>query len=83
MTLYTKQKATRQHRGLTFGCQGGGKDWECGISRCKLLYIGWINNKVLLHSTGNYTQYLVKNYNGKEYICITELLCCTEKLTQH
>ena len=26
----------------------GGKDWESGISRGKLLYIGWINNKVLL-----------------------------------
>ena len=36
---------------------GGGKDWEFGISRCKLLYTGWINNKVLLYSTGNYIQY--------------------------
>ena len=25
----------------------GGKDWEFGISKCKLLYIGGINNKVL------------------------------------
>ena len=33
---------------------GRGKDWEFGISRCKLVYIGWINNKVLLYSTGNY-----------------------------
>ena len=24
---------------------GGGKYWDLGISRCKLLYIGWINNK--------------------------------------
>ena len=36
----------------TCGCQGkeseGGKDGEFGTSRCKLLYIGWINNKVLL-----------------------------------
>ena len=32
----------------------GGKDGEFGISRCKLSYIGWINNKVLLDSTGNY-----------------------------
>ena len=34
----------------------GGMDWEFGISRCKLLHIliEWINNKVLLHSTGNY-----------------------------
>ena len=32
---------------------GGGMDWELGISRCKLLYIEWINNKVLLYSTFN------------------------------
>ena len=25
-------------------------EWEFGISRCKLAYIGWINNKVLLSS---------------------------------
>ena len=48
------------------GC-GGGKDWEFGISRYKVLYIGWINNKVLLPSTGNYIQYPVINRNGKEY----------------
>ena len=36
---------------------GGGMDWEFGISRCKLLYIGWINNQVLLYSIGNYIQY--------------------------
>ena len=46
---------------------GGGKDWEFGISRRKLLYIGWINTKVLLYSTGNYIPYPVINYNGKEY----------------
>ena len=46
---------------------GGGKDWEFGISRCKLLYRGWISNKVLLYSTGNYIQYPVINHNGKEY----------------
>ena len=46
---------------------GGGMDWEFGISRCKLLDIEWINNKVLLYSTGNYIQYLVINHNGKEY----------------
>ena len=33
---------------------GGGKDWEFGINRGKLLCIGWLNNKVLLYSTGNY-----------------------------
>ena len=45
---------------------GGGMDWEFGISRCKLLYIEWTNNKVLLYSTGNYIQYPVINQNGKE-----------------
>ena len=37
--------------------------WEFGISTCKLLYIEWINNKVLLYSTGNYIQYPIINYN--------------------
>ena len=46
---------------------GGGKDREFGISRCKVVYIGWINNEVLLYSTWNYIQYPVINYNGKEY----------------
>ena len=32
---------------------GGGRDWVFGVSRGKLLYIGWINNKLLLYSTGN------------------------------
>ena len=35
---------------------GEGKEWEFGISRGKLLHIGWIDNKVLLCSTGNYMQ---------------------------
>ena len=64
-------EADYRHRGQTCGCQGEGYgrgiDWEFGVSRCKLLYIGWINNKVLLYSTGNYIQYLVINQNGKEY----------------
>ena len=53
---------------------GGSKDWEFGISRCKLSYIGWINNKILLYSIRNYFQYLGINHNGKEYykeyICV-------------
>ena len=42
-------------------------DWEFGISRHKLLYIEWINKKVLLYSTGNSIQYPVINHNEKEY----------------
>ena len=45
----------------------GGKGWEFVVGRCKLLYIEWINNKVLMCSTGNYIQYPVINHNGKEY----------------
>ena len=52
----------------------GGINQEFWISRHKLLYIKQINNEVLLYSTGNYTQYLIINYNGKqsekEYICV-------------
>ena len=46
---------------------GEGKDWEFGINRRKLVYTEWINNKILLYSTGNYLQYPVTNHNGKEY----------------
>ena len=46
-------------------------DWEFGFSR---LYIGRINSKVLLYSTGNYIQCPVISQNGKEYekeyICV-------------
>ena len=64
---------------------GEGMDWEFGISRCKLLYIEWINNKVLLYSRENYIQYPVINHNGKEYfkniyIYIIESLCCTAEI---
>ena len=88
MNLSMKQKQTHRHREQTCGCQGagGGKmEWEFRISRCKLVYIEWINNKVLLYSTWNYIQYPVINHNGKEYkknvyICVTESLCCTAQI---
>ena len=49
--LSRKQIENHGHRERTGGCQGGGgqggMEWEAGVSRCKLLYIEWINNKVL------------------------------------
>ena len=39
---------------------GRGVDWEFGTIRYKLLHKDWINNKVLLYSTGSYIQYPVK-----------------------
>ena len=89
MNLFTKQKQTHRHRQQTFGCQGGegGREmtWEFGLGRCELLHIDWINNKVLLYSTGNYIQYHVINHNRKEY----EAYICNnrfgiyQKLIQH
>ena len=83
-------KQNQTNREQTCGCQGGkrcgrGMKWEFGISRCKLLYIEWIN-KVLLCSIGNYIQYPVINHNGKEYekknvyMCIIESLCYTAEI---
>ena len=62
---------THRHREQNCGCQGEvgwrGMGWKFGVSRCKLIYIEWINNKVLLYNTGNYIQYPVINHNTKEY----------------
>ena len=52
----------------------------------KLLYIEWVNNKVLLYSTENSIQHPVINHNEKEHtkecthICITESLCSTVEI---
>ena len=58
----------------------GGKEWEFGIRWCQLIYIGWINNKVLRYSTRNHAQYTVIHHNGKQFVkrvyaCITESFC--------
>ena len=59
------------HREQTSVAKGeraeGGMEWKAGVRRCKLLYAEWINNKFLLYSTGNNTQYTVINHNGKDY----------------
>ena len=59
------QKQTHRHGEQNCGCQGGdgrnGMAWEFGVYRCKLLHLERISNEVLLYSTGNYIQYLIKN----------------------
>ena len=44
----------------------GGRKWEVGIDIYTLLYMEWISNKDLLHSTGKSTQYSVVTSMGKE-----------------
>ena len=61
-------------------------DWEFGVSRCRLLHLGWISNEILLHGTGKYIQALVMEHDGKYYekknvyICTTGLLCHTAEI---
>ena len=65
--LSAKQE-THGHTEQTWGCQGLGMRlgvWDSVDA--KLLYLWWINNKVLMYSTGNYIQYPVINHKGKEY----------------
>ena len=60
MNLFTKQKQTHRHRKklmIIKGESGGGINQEFGINIYILLYIKQINNKDLLYSTGDYTQY--------------------------
>ena len=68
MNLSAEQKQTHRHGEHTCGCQGGGggrgMDWEFGVSRCKLLHLGWISNEVLLYSNGNYIQSLGIDHDG-------------------
>ena len=46
-------KQKQNHREQNGGCQegGGGIEREVGVIRRKLLYVEWINNKVLARRT--------------------------------
>ena len=86
MNLSVKQKHTyREYRLVVI--KGGREVREFGISRCELLYIKWLNNEVLLYSTGNYIQYPMINHTGKEYekeyICTMNHLAGQQKLIKH
>ena len=43
-------------------------DWKFGVSRCKLLHIEQINNKVLLHRTGTSIQSLGIDHDEKNIL---------------
>lgn len=70
MNLPKKPKQTHRHGEQTCGSQGergeSGMDWEFGVSRCKLLHLEWMNNKVQLYSTDNYIQSPRTGHDGKE-----------------
>ena len=88
MNKSLKQKTDFQiYKEETCGCQREGvqarENWEFWINSFKLLHIRWINNKVLLYSIGNYIHYPMIDHNEKkekEDICVTESLCCTERI---
>ena len=69
MNLHKKQKQIHRHRKQSYGYQKG-KEGEqmrsLGLTD-PCYYIYRTNNKNLLYSTGNSTQYSVITYMGKEY----------------
>ena len=72
-----EQRQTHKHKIKLAvpGGRGGGHGWGVWAEQIHT-YIGWINIKVLLDSTGNCTQYPVITHNGKE----GERICrCTAK----
>ena len=62
--IYETESCQRSQTGGWQGAEG----WWGEVSKCKLLYTEWINNKVLLYSTGNYIQYPIMEKNIKRCI---------------
>ena len=89
MNLSTKQKQTHRSREEACRWQGGWGgsevDWEFGVRRCKLSHLEWIDNKVLLCSTGTCTQSLGIDHDEKEhkkeYIGISTVVQWVKDLT--
>ena len=68
MNLSMKVKQTHRHRDQTCGHQGGrgkrgGRDWESGISRCKLVYTEWINNSSYCTAQGAISSALLQSFS--------------------
>ena len=84
-----KWKQTHRHREQTREAKGEG-EWEriglgVGISRCKLLYREWINNKPYCTAQGTIINILQQSIMGKNiiknaYMYITESLCYTAEI---
>ena len=90
MNLSIRQKDSQTQR--TDLLPWWGRGWDglgVWVGRCKLLYLEWTNNEVLVHSTGNYIQSLQIDHDGKNikknififnHVCMTESLCCTAEI---
>ena len=73
MNLSKKQQQTHRDNRLMVakGEQGGsGMDLEFGVSKCKLLYLEWINKEALLYSTGNCIHSFGIDHYGRKRIYI-------------
>ena len=84
MNLSTKQKQTHRQRKQTCNCQGGrgreGMGWTGSLGLVDANYLEWINNEVLLHSTGNYIQSLGVDHDGRYYKKENVYICMTGSL---
>ena len=47
------------------GQWGEGMDWEFGVKRYKVLHLKQRDNDVLLYSTGNYVQSLMREHDER------------------
>ena len=66
--LKSRNRLPREQTVIARRNRGGrGMDWELVVPKCKWLHSEWINNKVLMYSTGNYNTNPVINHNEKEY----------------
>ena len=73
-SYFTDSQTWRSDLWLPRSQGGRGIGWEFGVDRCKLLHLEWINNKVLLYSTKNYTQFPGIKGNGKGHIFLKECI---------
>ena len=77
MKLLAKQKETHRLREWTYGCWVEGMVGEFGMDMYTLLYLKWITNKNLRHSTRNSAQMLCGSLDGRGFgICMVESLRC-------
>ena len=84
--LWSKNRFTDIENRAGEWMRKGGKDWDLGIIRGKLVCIEWINNTVLPYRTGNHIQHPVTNHDGNECVCVCECerdFAVQKTLTQH